>query len=210
MKALSLFYPSIEPHCPGVTTPMMQQALRASAREFCRESNIAQEVVTLSTQANEPSVDVDVPSQQQFVRVVSAQFKNVWLTVAPTGDAPNSLFEPSYGDPVVVYLPDPNVGTLNLSPVPATSETGVLFVRASFMPLATATQLADVLYTDWLDEISWGAIAYLQNTAGTQFFSPQTASAWRSRFDGGVTKAARVAERGKVITSQRVKGRAFA
>jgi hypothetical protein len=209
MKALSLFYPHVEPWCPGVAAPMMNQALRDAAREFCQESNVVQEVVTANTLANESTIEVDLPAQQQFVRVMSTQFKNVWLNVATTGGAPNSVYSPTPGDPTTMWLVDPQLGTITLYPTPTVSETSVLFIRAAFAPTPTATQLADVLYTDWVHAIAAGAIAYLQSNPATGYFSP-TSAGFRAKFDVAINKAARITEKGRVVVSQRVQGRAFA
>jgi hypothetical protein len=209
MKSLTLFYPYVEPHCSGVSIPMMRQALRSSAIEFCERTNATQEVFTTGTTVDVNELDIDVPSQQRLVRVLSAQYQDKWLTLVPTQDAPNLQYEPTTGEPTHLYLAAPNTGPSTLYPTPDATEANVLFIRASYAPTRTASQLADSLFDEWVETIAAGAISRLQSTAGTPFYSPD-ALMWKSTFERGVSKALVLDHRGRVRVSQRVQPRPFA
>lgn len=208
MKNIALFYPYVEPHCPGASIPQMKQALLLSALEFCERSNIVQEIATVGTTAGTAEVDVEVPTQQQFVRILSAQYKGDWVYVASTEDAPNVAYELASGTPRAIYLANPLEGVMTLDPVPDTTESNVLFVRASFAPTLSASQVADTLFDSWVEPIAAGAVARLQSTAGNATVSP-FASQFRALFERGVGRASVAARRGRIQGSQRVQARAF-
>jgi hypothetical protein len=209
MKAVSLFYPYIEPHAPGSTTSAMKQALLAAAIEFCEKSHAVQEVFVGGTTAGSTTLDIDVPQYMQLVDVISVQHKNNWLALVPTNEAPNQYYEPAEGTPTHAWMPDVTIPELALYPTPDTTEANVVFVRAAYAPTRSASQLADVLFEDWVEPIAFGAVARLQAQPGTEFTNP-SAAAYRAAFDRGIAQAKVRTHRGRVVVSQRVTPRAFA
>jgi len=209
MKSLDLFIPYVEIHCRGASEPLMLQYLRLSAQEFCQRSQIVQETFLTGTVAGDDEVSIETPSQQQFVRLHSVQWKNVSLSLVSTDDAPTHAHESDSGSPRVAYLKAPTTGPISLYPIPDTTESDVLSARASFAPTLTATQVTDVLYTDWMEVIASGAIARLQDIPD-QPFSARGPSVHLAKFERGVNAAKHEARRGRLYVSQRVKPVAFA
>jgi hypothetical protein len=209
MKAVSLFYPYVEPHAAGAATATMKQAVIAAAIEFCEKSHAVQEVFQGSTTAGEDTLDIDVPQYMQLVDVLSVQYKGDWLKLVPTNEAPNQFYQPGSGSPRAAWMADVTLPELTLYPTPNTTEANVVFVRAAYAPTRGASQLADVLFEDWVEPIAFGAVARLQAQPGTEFTNP-SAAAYRAAFDRGIAQAKVRTHRGRVVVSQRVTPRAFA
>jgi hypothetical protein len=209
MKSLDLFIPYVEIHCRGATEPLMLQYLRLAAQEFCQRAQIVQETFLTGTVAGDDEIAIETPSQQQFVRLHSVQWKDYLLAPTTTHDAPTNLYAPDSGDPKTAYLKSPSIGPISLYPIPDTTEADVVSVRASFAPTLTATQVADVLYTDWLEVIASGAVARLQDIPD-QPFSARGPSVHLAKFERGINAAKHEAKRGRLYVSQRVKPVAFA
>jgi len=209
MKSLDLFIPYVEIHCRGASVPLMYQYLRLAAQEFCQRTQLVQETFLTGTVANASDIEIETPSQQQFVRLHSVIWKDSWLGLLATDEAPTNLYSPEYGSPTTAYLKAPSTGPVSLYPIPNATESNVVSVRASFAPTNTATQVADVLYTDWIETISAGAIALLQDIQDEPF-SARGLTVHRAKFERGIESAKREAKRGRLYVSKRVNPVAFA
>lgn len=209
MKSIDLFIPYVELHCRGASVPLMYQALRSAAQEFCNRSQIVQETFLARTVAGIDEIEVELPSQQQYVRIHSVRWKDTQLECVATADVVTNFYVPESGSPRAAYLKTPSAGPIALFPTPDTTEVDVVSVRASFAPTSSATQFSDVLFTDWVDPIASGAVALLHDTQD-QPFSTKVPSSHRGRFEQGLQMAKRVAQRGRMIVTRRVQYRAFA
>lgn len=77
------------------------------------------------------------------------------------------------GTPTKYVTPEP--GRVVLDRVPAESITGGLYINAAIKPDQTATEAADVLYSDWFEAIQHGARHILFNQRGQAWADPNLA-----------------------------------
>lgn len=114
------------------------------------------------------------------------------------------------GAPTCYYQRTPSDTAIYLWPVPDTSVSGALGVRAAFAPTRSATQVEDALFDNYMPEIVSGALAQLLITPGQPFTNPSLAEYHRKAFSSGRSKAVGDAKRGATRGALVVKARAFA
>lgn len=217
MKSTDLFVAQVVPHVYGCSDPMAKTAVLEAAIEFCQRTNAVWQTATLSATVDIDEYDVDVPAQMQLNKVLevyhnttrlqsydAASFDDVFgLRGAVDGVDPDS------GNPTAFFAVE-GASTFKVYPVPDTTETDIFTVKASFLPLRTASQLDDVLYNRYLSTIRSGAIAYLTALPGQPFSSLTVHDMHRQKFELGVSRALAAVRKGAAVTSSRVRARAFA
>lgn len=217
MKTLDNFLPYVVPSAFGVPEPMAIQALRFAAIEFCRRTDIVQRILTVNVVASTQDYAVAVPTDMVFSRVIDAFWQgNLLKPVAPASvEADTALRGATVGtallrtgSPQFYFQKGPSDATLSLAPVPDTSLTGGLTIKASFVPTMAATQVEDVLFDEWCLTIASGALAYLQNIPGQPFSAPSGAAS--AMFNAGISQAKRVQIFGKLTAPLRVRPQRFA
>lgn len=217
-KALSLFYTFVAPHVHGCPEPMLDQALRHAAIEFCRRTNAHQTVEMQATHADEPDYDIDVPNGTRLTMILGVWHGAAKLDPVATDEVGNATAlrgdvgdeTASEGTPRAYYQKVPSTPTISLWPVPDTTATDKLTIRAAFEPTLAATTLADLLYDYHAHDIAAGAIAYLMNLPGQVFSDPKLGSLYAGRFAVALGRAGPIARAGDSRRSMSVAHRPFA
>lgn len=182
MAALSAFTPYVAPEVAGCPEPLIEDAVRRAAIEFCERSRALREAVAVNTVATQD-----------------------YVTLAPTGGDVAHLYKLMYGDeeldkttradydedgdsgqPQEYYIEPPN--TLRLYPVP--DAIYALVAHVAVKPDRDATTLDDVLYNNWRDEIAAGARAKLMLMSGQPWFKPNDAELANAVFQAAIDRAA--------------------
>lgn len=217
MKSLDIFMPRVIPYVVGCTDPMAKQALVDAAVEFCVRTNAVWQQATLASRVGVAEYDIDVPAQMDVARVIEVYYGTARLRANDRADVDDPLAlrgavngsTPTSGTPAAFFAAH-GEGTFKVYPVPDTATALVFTVRASFTPTRNATQLDDVLYTKYIDVLACGAIAYLAAIPGQMFTSKSAADYHRQKFNFGLSRAITDGRKGAVMSSTRVKARAFA
>lgn len=219
MKSLDLFLPHVLPSVLGASEPLVKQALVRAAREFCTRTNLIQDVFTVNEAAGVGEYDVDIPSQQQLLRLTAVMVDEREITLVPTvhvtrptalrGEAVSGT-EPMTGTPTAAFFKTATGSTFWVYPLPAEAGTESLTVRACYAPRLTATTVDDALYDDWLDTIVAGALMRLHAVKNQPFSSMPAATEGRQEFEVGVSRGKAEALRGRVVGSLHVRQKAFA
>ena len=216
MKLLDDFSPYVIPYVPGCTTAMFEQALRSTAYDFCNQTDIVQEVVATGVAEGEGEYYIEVPNEMLLARVLGVFYGQNQLKLEALAhvNVPFALRgsvddqDPPTNTPTVAYQREPGTETIWLYPLPDRTDETLLTVRASFAPSRDATQLADVLFNNWVEVIAYGAIAELMAMPAQPFSSP-AAPQYRARYWSGVASARAEARKGRTLSSLRVQPRNF-
>lgn len=217
-KALSLFYPHVEPHVYGCPAPMMDQALVYAAALFCRETLIVNDISTLDVVIDQPDYDLDLPAATRLSKVLDVFVGERRLEPVGTDYVRRATAlrgtvdgdEPEVGPPRAFFQKLVSDPTISLYPVPDESIATGLTVRAAFEPATAAQTLPDILYDYHLPDIAHGAVAHLLTLPGQAFTNPMAAREFAARFTSAMMKARPVASYGRVRFTGRVAPRPFA
>ena len=218
MTPLRDFLPYVLPHAYGCPEPVAEMAIRDACIEFCGRSLLIQTVDTQSTTAGVAEYDVPAPAQQSLCQVMrvtlgASELKRTALDDVRHGAAMraglDTVVESQSGTPQMYYQTTPTAETVCLWPVPSTTGSNALAIRAAFAPTRTATSVDDALYDDWANEIASGALARLLAMPAQVFTNPKYAQAHEARFAGAIAAASTQARRGRLTGASRVAYRAF-
>lgn len=208
---LADFHPYVMPEVTGCPAPMVDQALRMMAIEFCRETKCWTELqspVTLMDDVNE--YDLDAPTGAQVLTV-----RDVWvgarrLTPVTLSDLP--VLMPDW---LVTRSSEPShynmAGELPMLKVYPTPEkpTQALTVRVTYTPTLSATALPDFFTSKHLDALTSGAKARLMVMPGVSWSSPELAVYYRANFDKAIVNTRIEEAHDRVPGTIRVKPRIF-
>jgi hypothetical protein len=189
VKTLAQFYPFIEPEVMGCPYPTIDHHLRLALREFCDRTKIWQEwadALTLDGTTN--TLDADIANGAELVGVRRALLDDEDLELlSATGlpkdwqaSNPTELCEPT-----LVHF---GTAQFMLFPMPAAGQ--VLRVLQAMRPSITATQVGDVLFDDWADQLASGCKARLMRMVQQPWSNAALAASYFTEFNMGCDKAA--------------------
>lgn len=216
--ALTEFLPYVLPNVPACPDTLAVQALRSACIEFCRASLLVQEVTTDTLVKNIPDYAIEIPTDHVLVKVMGVWCGDKWLTPTSVENLRSGLaLRGSTGSETVTTNPPqtyfqktPTSEEISVYPVPSDTYAEGLAIRSAFAPSRSATQVADVLYENWAEEIAWGALARLHAVPEQSFYSVPLAESFRQKFAMALRKASNVARAGQVAAASRVQPIAFA
>jgi hypothetical protein len=219
MKALSLWLPFVLPYAYACSDPMAEQAILSACIDFCSKSMIVQNVNAEGSVVGLPDYDVEEPAQQQLAKVLAVFYRNrrlvarsaemVQSAVALRGEAIGADEIPT-GSPAEWFVRDLTQPVVSIFPAPDEAVAGAVTIKAALVPTRTATTVADILFTDYCEDIAAGAIGRLMLMPNQPFSSPAAATPYLARFAAAITSAANTARTGQAAASSRVKPRPFA
>jgi hypothetical protein len=217
MKALNLFLPHIMPYAMGCPKVNARQALVSAAIEFCEQTLLVRATLAaVDLVAGTYTYTPTTPTHEAMVMPVGAWFKGAELAPVAADEIHNpQAFAASIPD-VEAETGDPReffaltAGQIGLYPIPETSESGVLLVRAALRPTRAATQLEDVLLEDWVETLAAGALYRLHSTAGQAYTDAAQAERRFIEFRRGIQRAKVEASRGRVRGALQVRMRPLA
>lgn len=218
MKAVSLFRQMVASYATTCPAPLIDQSVLQACSEFCRATHAVQEVSAQTLVAGQVDYDVDVPVGMLLTTVMAVWSNNrplelvgtdeVRLGLAHVGDIGANLA--TRGDPTCVFQKVPSGSVLSVYPIPTTTYTNGLLVRAAFEPLGSATQVDDILFDRYGDDIAYGAVARILELPDQPFSNPNAAQRFRRLFDASMDQARAVARTGQVRRTLRLQHRPFA
>lgn len=216
MKSLSLFMSRILPHVIGCPDVVAQEALLDTAIEFCEKTLVVRQTLDpLDTEAGALEYELSGPLNEVVILPLQVWHKGTLLqpVAADLVENVQAFSSDALGTDTMKGTPTQYVwlspSTLGLFPIPDTSELAAINVRAALKPTRTATQLEDVLYTDWMDVLVAGTLARLHATKDQPWSSADRSLMRAREFRTGVQRARMEGSVGRVRASLSVRPRRF-
>lgn len=183
MAAWDVFMADVRVHVPDAPDPLVRQALRRSARQFCRRTRAWRAWVPCT--AGDPGeYTMDLPTGSAVVRIERVTVDRKPLELVP-------WHWPAH-DPVE-YASDEDVGVFSedLATLVVTGPaiTGDVRAQLSLMPATTGTGVGDLVASRYLEAIAAGAAADLLRTTGADWYDPQRAGICEAQFQAGIAQA---------------------
>jgi len=189
MKALSQFYPFVEPEVMGCPYPVIDHQLRLAMREFCDETRVWKEWLDPVTLDGTTSrFDYDLTQSQELVRVLRASIDGEELDIVDGGSTPADWNEDVPSDITRDTLVHFDTAEYLILPKPTAG--GVLLVQMAFRPSLAATQVGDILYTRYAEKVAEGCKARLMAMLGQPWANAAQSDYHARRFARAIADAA--------------------
>lgn len=211
MTPLSAFRSRIAPRVPTALDYTIDLAVLDAAIDFCEQTLICKGALDpVLTVPGEPQCDLDaVSTNQSVIKIMRAWAKDIELTAIAEDDVDTPLmYDPNVaglqsasGMPRAFTEPAP--GAIALYPIPDAAYP--LTIRAAMKPKRSAKEVEDVLFENWVEEISHGALQRLFLTPGMPFTNDKLAVFHAGQFKAGVNKALLEAARGRTRAERMVR-----
>lgn len=168
------YLPDVLLEAPGCPTIIAVQAIRSAAIELCQQSSVWQEdLARADLVAANPLCTLAVPAGSEIATILDVQFYAVGQTTGvpvtgPVDEMALNALRPGWKDeattgtlngPEVCGYPTPL--TLRLIPIPVVNQTAAIAVTAALRPTRASLNGPDLLYTEYLETITTGALAKL-------------------------------------------------
>lgn len=151
--ALSAFYPWVQLDCPGVPLPVMDDAIRRGAREFCKLSYAIQSDITIAMVVSTRDYAPTLSSGTEVITLLSLKRSATEFLTAKSQDYIDGLAA-NTGSPSVYCILETDPLSVRVFPTPTAIEN--LTAKFVLMPTQTATTVDSRLF-DWYLE---GVVAY--------------------------------------------------
>lgn len=181
MAALSAFTPYVMPDVPSCPEPMIDDAVRRAAIEFCERTDIIREKLSFNTVASQDNVVLAPSNSGDVARVYTLMYGEEELAKTRRTDFDE---DGDKGQPLEYYIELPN--TLRLYPVPDVIYALVAYV--SVKPDRDATTVDDVLFNNWRDVIASGAKARLMMMSKQPWYDANGAAVEEAIFEAAIDK----------------------
>jgi hypothetical protein len=184
--ALSAFYPLVALACPMVPNPIMDDAIRRACREFCRQTRVLTEDVSLAT----------IVSTSDYAPTLAAQTEII--TVKLVRRSASDILDPTTVVDIANQTASSNLPrayamlrtyplSLRFFPTPSTIET--LTCTFVVMPTITATAVDDKLADWYLEGVTAYAKYWLLAQVGMPWANPSAAEFAYNQFEVKASEA---------------------
>jgi hypothetical protein len=200
---LSAFRSRIAPRVPTALDMLIDDAVLDAAIDFCEQTLIVKGTLDqFTTGQGVREYDVEADGSQQAVCKIMRVWCNEREMTPVAEDDVLSVY--GYVDQIAGSIRhtapptgfnEPSPGVIAFMPVPDGAYP--VTVRAAMKPKRSATQVEDILYENWAEEIVHGALFRLFSTEGMPFTNAGAATAHMALFKMGVNKALLEASRGR-------------
>lgn len=193
--AWSSWYDHVMPELPGCSTALVDLELRRKAIEFCADTAVyALDLAAIDTVTNTAEYLLVSPdASAECFLVLDAWFQGTRIepvTLDVLG-ANHSRWQEDTAEQPNRYT-QTRYDKLRLVPIPTSSLTGALTVRAACRPLRTATGVADHIANQYFDAIAFGALGSLLQKSQKPWSNPADGAAYAAKF-ANAKHAARIA-----------------
>lgn len=196
MASYEAFLPYVMPEVIGAPEPVVIQAIRNAAIEFCEKSLVLQrdhDPVTVI--ANVVDYDLEPPTGYLVAKVMKAWLDNIKLDpVAPDFVADAGVYNRLYSSysagpstPRAYVQKDPR--SISLWPVADKKYANGLTMRVALKPTRASTTIEDEMFEDYAEVIASGAISRLMMSVDKPYTNAQGAVNHRGAFMAGINTA---------------------
>lgn len=207
MTAYTSFLPQVMPYVRDCPQPIIEDAIRNAAIEFCEKTYIwKDDLAAISIVGGTSEYAISVPTGAALVSVEACWYSDR-LLIPKGADELARIFRlcdwrSAEGDPVYYTHTTPN--SIVVVPTPQNDVADSLKIRAVLCPTRASTTVEDFIYDDYLDTIAAGARARLYAIPGQPFSDMSLALLSRREFLAGVGEAKIKANKGMTRASLRV------
>lgn len=192
MAAISVFRPLVYIDCPGVPNPMMDDAIRRAAREFCKKTQALTVEVNITLAVADNSYAPTMATGTEILAVESLRRPTSGTRITPEYLVARSVDHitaqtTSTGAPTVYAATDDSPLEIVLYPTPTAIET--LTAKVVFMPTKTAATLDDRLANLHLEAVTEYAKYWLQSQPDKPWSNPDAAMASNRQFESFASAA---------------------
>lgn len=203
-KAFSAFYDDVMPELPGIRPNMVDAHLLRVARQFCdRTAAWHSDFGPIDSEADTLTYAIyGQVAKTEVVRVLSLTVDDVlwWLAREPDPDVETET-QPRFQVHRPPFTLSENHGEITFTEQPAGEISGVLAMR----PSLTATNLPDVLYTEFLPAIKAGVLAQLLLMGGKPWTDRDMGAYYSGQYENHIGYAAQDAARGRTRALMRTR-----
>jgi hypothetical protein len=194
MKLWADFHPYVLPDVFGCPEPMLDQALRETAREFCKRAKVWKKWSdSFLASGNQRLFEFDVLPGSEVVAAVRASVDGEDYSVLGSHALPAGWQDEANGGVKDCTLIHVNSKEFVLYPKPNAGESIVL--ELALRPTMTATGVGDVVFEEFTEAIAWGTKYRLWTKPNKPWTNPQSAAQAKVEFEGYVHSAANQAWR---------------
>ena len=202
----------ILPKIPNVPIPAMYDALRNACRTFCEKTHLWVytlpyiDVAALTADytlhipdgsVGDGGIDLNaeligIPDDGVRYRENGEDtdtFQHLTLTSETDMDVVSAIWKYETADVPSKFWMDNVDKKLHLYPIPEDLSTDGLEVHVILEPDKTCTTVPDFLYRDYVDEITWGALAELFGAVSTPWYDEALTDKYEERFKSGYNNA---------------------
>jgi hypothetical protein len=166
MAALSAFTPRIAYRVDGCPDITIEQAVLDACIDFCERSLILRQTLDpTAVVAGVKEVDLDLPSGTRLAKIMKVWVDDREISAVSEDEVgtPLAHVDSVPGVTGVSSMPtgyvESSPGTIRLYPAP--DKTYSVTVRAALKPSRSATAVDDILFENWVNAITEGALARL-------------------------------------------------
>ena len=208
MARIDDFIPEVAMNALGCPDPMMEKAVINSLREFCKESLYwAADADPIDVEAGVHTYELESPESDSLVSgilMIAYDGKPLVPTSEDLLDLQwpsfqqkyNRNFNSSASTPwrhVVSSIPaayyQPTSRTVRLVGIPETSLAGGLTMKVGLIPTIDADEVGDIIYEDYSEAISYGALYRLLIQPKKEWTNREGAAAYKLLFDQAMSEA---------------------
>lgn len=186
MATLQSFYPWVSVDCPGVPSPLLDDAIRRGAREFCKETHAIEYESSLVTVGNTQDYNPTLQAGTELISVKQIRYDaTTYLTARKREEL--ERMSSSAGDPQFFSVLETRPLSLRLHPTPSGVKT--YSARYAVMPTITATEVDDKLFHWYLEGVTSYAKYWLMIQPGKDWTNAEQAAFEWNRFMAKVSDA---------------------
>ena len=180
MATLDQFLPMIRGRLPGCPDMILKDAVRDAAIAFCKRTQLLAETTPVTVLAGVATYTL-FPALGQHWEVKWVSRENAVLTPSSRTQFLEAGWDQDSGTPGYYYLEGDT--QLVLGPIPAANEA--LTVTVTARPTDDATEVDEVLWTDYREPIAAGARAWVRRHYG-EWINPQSEAEDRAIFERAI------------------------
>lgn len=196
-KLYSDWFDYVWTRVPGAGQALVTQAIRDAAIEFTRLTGVYRHKPSAINVVGLTSTYTVSPPTGTVVQ----DFLSVFVNGIEIDGAPDAWLDDHVTDwrttaqgPARAWR-SPGANQIQIVPIPSESITGGLVLECSLRMLETSTEVPDVIFDEWRDAITAGALASLYDMPGMRWASPKLAMDRASDFTSWCTAAGVRADR---------------
>lgn len=184
------FVPRVMPYAENLPALVARRAVSDACREFLDETLVAVLEYRFTTTADQAEYTLSLPHGMQCAKVLAVSIGD-WQVVPMHPDVTDTLAYPvdwksaPSGKPV--YYQMTSSDSVALYPVPDTAMEVRMFCAVTIS--RDAKDVPAVLYEDYAEEISFGALSRVFTLAGQTWSSDEKAGSYALAFHAAISKA---------------------
>ena len=203
MKPWSAFHPLVIADVTGCPVPMLDQALRNAAREFCKRTKAWAEWADAFTASGTTNrFDFDVGGGAELVAARRASVDGTWLNILDSDSLPGDWQQRDDTGPDGSLV---HIDSTEYLIYPKPGAGAVIAIEMALRPSAAATGVGDVILESYAEAVAWGAKYRLQSQPGKAWTEPASAKQALMEFERAINAAANNGFSQKAPSLHRVK-----